>query len=91
MPQSPLNEILSAGGLSAASSQVLQWSGLFARAFGARVEILHANWFEMPRYFTPSQIERSGDDAREEGEAETRAEPRPRLSPRYWENRIDWQ
>jgi nucleotide-binding universal stress UspA family protein len=50
-------QILCAVDLGPASELVLQWASLLARAFAARVEILHADWTEPPRYFTPSQIE----------------------------------
>lgn len=43
--------------LSRASAQVLRWARLFAERFEARVELLHAEWFEWPRYFTLPQIE----------------------------------
>lgn len=43
--------------LGPASGLVLGWASLFARPFAARVEVLHADWTEPPRYFTPSQIQ----------------------------------
>jgi len=49
--------ILCAVDMSPASPAVLLWASLFAEAYGARVEFLHANWFEYPPYFLPSQTE----------------------------------
>lgn len=50
-------EILCAVDLGPASKLVLGWSRLFAQAFGSRVGVLHSDWTEPPRYFTPAQIE----------------------------------
>lgn len=43
--------------LSAASSKVIAYARLFAQAFGARVEVLHADWVEWPPYFMASQAD----------------------------------
>lgn len=43
--------------LSAASAPVLRWARLFAAAFGARVHVLHADWWEPPWYFTEAQLQ----------------------------------
>ena len=50
--------------MSPASPAVLRWAALFAGASGARVEILHADWFDYPPYFLPSQTEELSDLAR---------------------------
>ncbi len=42
--------------LSPASDAVLSWARLVAEAFGGRIEVVHADWFEPPRYFTEGQI-----------------------------------
>jgi nucleotide-binding universal stress UspA family protein len=49
-------EILCAVDLSPASTAVFSWARLIAEAFGAQVEVLHADWSEPPRYFTEGQI-----------------------------------
>jgi nucleotide-binding universal stress UspA family protein len=49
-------QILCPVDLSASSDKVLIWARLLAVAFGARVEILHADWSESPRYFTEDQV-----------------------------------
>jgi hypothetical protein len=43
--------------MSPASRMVLSWAGLFAQVFDASVKILHADYFELPRYFVQSQLE----------------------------------
>lgn len=43
--------------LSPVSEGVLKWAALFARTFKAPLEVLHADWWEPPRYFTESQIQ----------------------------------
>jgi universal stress protein A len=43
--------------LSSVSDVILKWAALFARTFGASLEILYADWWEPPRYFTEKQIE----------------------------------
>lgn len=48
--------------LSSSSRAVLGWARLFAQAFGATVEVLYAEWAEMPRYFTEEQISRLRSD-----------------------------
>lgn len=50
-------QILCAVDLGPASRLVLGWARLFAQAFGARVDVLHSDWIEPPRYFTPAQIQ----------------------------------
>ncbi len=50
-------QILCAVDLGPSSRLVLGWARLFAQAFGARVEVLHSDWMEPPRYFTPAQIQ----------------------------------
>jgi nucleotide-binding universal stress UspA family protein len=50
-------QILCAVDLGPSSRLVLGWARLFAQAFGARVDVLHSDWTEPPRYFTPAQIE----------------------------------
>ncbi len=49
--------------LSPASQTVLRWAGLFAEAYHARVEVLHAEWFEYPAYFLPSQMQEISEAA----------------------------
>jgi nucleotide-binding universal stress UspA family protein len=43
--------------MSPASRMVLSWAGLFAQVFDASVKILHADYFEPPKYFVKSQLE----------------------------------
>jgi nucleotide-binding universal stress UspA family protein len=50
-------QILCAVDLGPSSRLVLGWARLFAQAFGARVDVLHSDWTEPPRYFTPAQIQ----------------------------------
>lgn len=50
-------QILCAVDLGPTSRLVLGWAHLFARAFGARVDVLHSDWSEPPLYFTVAQIE----------------------------------
>ena len=49
-------QILCPVDLSPASNAVLSWARLIAEAFGSRVEVLHADWSEPPRYFTEGQL-----------------------------------
>lgn len=49
--------ILCAVDLGPSSRLVLGWARHFARPFATRVDVLHADWIEPPRYFTPAQIE----------------------------------
>jgi nucleotide-binding universal stress UspA family protein len=49
--------ILSPIDLSPVSDAVLRWAGLFANKFKTRVEVLYADWWEPPRYFTQAQIQ----------------------------------
>jgi nucleotide-binding universal stress UspA family protein len=49
-------EILCPVDLSPASNAVLSWARLIAESFGSRVEVLHADWSEPPRYFTEGQL-----------------------------------
>ncbi len=51
------NNILCPVDLSPASDATLRWAGLFARTFNTRVEVLYADWWEPPRYFTEGQIQ----------------------------------
>lgn len=51
------NNILCPVDLSPASDATLRWAGLFARTFNTRVEVLYADWWEPPRYFTEAQIQ----------------------------------
>lgn len=55
MPLFSPERILCPVDLSAASPTVLRWAGLFAKIYGAKLEILHAESFEYPSYFLPSQ------------------------------------
>lgn len=57
--------VLCAVDLGPSSGLVLEWAKLFARAFSARVDVLHADWAELPRYFTPSQIEAIAEESEE--------------------------
>lgn len=50
--------------LSLASQTVLRWASLFAGVYRARVEVLHAEWFEYPSYFLPSQTQELSEVAR---------------------------
>jgi hypothetical protein len=49
-------QILCPVDMSMAASSVLSWARLFAQAFDSRVELLHADWSEAPRYFTENQV-----------------------------------
>ena len=49
-------QILCPVDLSPASNAVLSWARLIAEPFGSRVEVLHADWSELPRYFTEGQL-----------------------------------
>jgi len=51
------NNILCPIDLSPVSDGTLRWAGLFARTFNTRVEVLYADWWEPPRYFTEAQIQ----------------------------------
>jgi len=57
--------ILCAVDMGASSGFVLEWANLFARTFAARVDLVHADWIEPPRYFTPSQIETIAEESKE--------------------------
>jgi nucleotide-binding universal stress UspA family protein len=58
-------QILCAVDLGPSSRLVLEWTRLFARAFAARVEVLHADWADPPRYFTPSQMEMIAEESKQ--------------------------
>ncbi|MEJ2007669.1 MAG: universal stress protein [Acidobacteriota bacterium] len=51
------NNILCPVDLSPVSDGTLRWAGLFARTFNTRVEVVYADWWEPPRYFTEAQIQ----------------------------------
>lgn len=55
MSQFPPKSILCPLDLSNASPEVLRWASLLAASYNARLQILHAEWVEYPRYFLPSQ------------------------------------
>jgi nucleotide-binding universal stress UspA family protein len=55
MSQFPPKSILCPLDLSTASPEVLRWASLLAASYNARLQILHAEWVEYPRYFLPSQ------------------------------------
>ena len=55
MSQFPPKSILCPLDLSTASPKVLRWAGLLAASYNARLQILHAECVEYPRYFLPSQ------------------------------------
>jgi nucleotide-binding universal stress UspA family protein len=42
--------------LSAASRTVMNWAGMFAEVYHAKLELLHVVWSEYPPYFLPSQV-----------------------------------
>jgi nucleotide-binding universal stress UspA family protein len=65
-PFKPKN-ILCPVDLSPVSERILQWAVLFARTFAAPLEVLYADWWEPPRYFTEAQIQQL---ARQEQESE---------------------
>lgn len=62
-----LKNILCPIDMSPVSESILRWAGLFARTFNANLEILYADWWEPPRYFTEAQIQ---DLSRQEQEGE---------------------
>jgi nucleotide-binding universal stress UspA family protein len=59
-------QILCPVDLSPASTAVLSWARLIAEAFESRVEILHADWSEPPRYFTEGQLSTLDSEAQRE-------------------------
>lgn len=67
------NNILCPVDLSPASDATLRWAGLFARTFNTRVEVLYADWWEPPRYFTEGQIQALSKQ-QQAGEKAVRAE-----------------
>ncbi len=56
MSQFAPKQILCPVDLSPASNAVLSWARLIAEVSGGRVEVIHADWSEPPRYFTEGQI-----------------------------------
>jgi len=56
MSQFAPKQILCPVDLSPASNAVLSWVRLIAEVSGTRVEVIHADWSEPPRYFTEGQI-----------------------------------
>lgn len=56
MPKFAPKHILCPVDLSSSSAAVLSWARLLAEAFESRVEIIHADWSEPPRYFTEGQL-----------------------------------
>ena len=73
MTQLKLQNVLCPVDLSPVSGGLLKWAGLFARTFGAPLEILHADWWEPPRYFTETQIKQLASQE-QEGEKALRQE-----------------
>jgi nucleotide-binding universal stress UspA family protein len=71
-PFKPKN-ILCPVDLSPVSERILQWAGLFARTFAAPMEVLYADWWEPPRYFTEAQIQQLSRQE-QEGEKALRTE-----------------
>lgn len=59
--------------LSPVSDSILRWAGLFARTLVAPVEVLYADWWEPPRYFTEAQIQELNSQE-QAGEKALRAE-----------------
>ena len=59
--------------LGPASEAILRWAGLFAHAFDAPLEVLHADWWEPPPYFTEAQIQQLSHQE-QEGEKTLQAE-----------------
>jgi nucleotide-binding universal stress UspA family protein len=55
--------VLCAVDLSPSSKLVLEWAKLLSEPFAARVDVLHADWTEPPRYFTPSQIDAIAEES----------------------------
>ena len=49
-------QILCPVDLRESSDSVLLWARSLAVLFGARIEVLHADWSESPRYFTEDQV-----------------------------------
>lgn len=49
-------QILCPVDLGPASSVVLSWARLLAERFAAKVDVIHADWTETPRYFTGEQL-----------------------------------
>jgi len=67
--QLELQNVLCAVDLSPVSGALLKWAGLFARTFGAPLEILYADWWEPPRYFTEAQIQQLTNQEQESEKA----------------------
>jgi nucleotide-binding universal stress UspA family protein len=59
--------------LSPVSDGILKWAGLFARTFATTLEVLYADWWEPPRYFTEAQIQQLSRQE-QEGEKALRTE-----------------
>lgn len=55
--------------LSPVSDGILKWAALFARTFSAPLEVLYADWWEPPRYFTEAQIQQLSRQEQESEEA----------------------
>ncbi len=68
-------KILCAVDLTAASAEVLQWARLFVDAYEAKLEVVHADYFEYPPYLLPAQSEQLSAESQKR-----RAELNHRLS-----------
>lgn len=51
--------------LSPVSESILKWAGLFAHTLGVPLEVLYADWWEPPRYFTETQIQQLSQQEKE--------------------------
>ncbi len=57
MPALNVEKVLCPVDLSEISGAVLSWAGMVSWSFRANLTVFHADWFELPPYFTHSQIE----------------------------------
>src|SRR5579859_243697 len=55
MAEFTMNRILAALDLGPQSKEILNWARWFAKLFNAKVEIVHALWLDLPRYFTEAE------------------------------------
>lgn len=84
MPALNVEKVLCPVDLSEISGAVLSWAGMVSRSFGAHLTVFHADWFELPPYFTHSQIDelvRQAEAERESLVDSLQALVKERISP----------
>jgi nucleotide-binding universal stress UspA family protein len=57
-------KILCAVDLTPASAEVLQWARLFVKEYAAKLEVVHADYFDYPPYLMPAQAEQLSAESR---------------------------